>query len=164
MAIRVLPVLARHPRAFAGRLRRRVGASRSQPVIEEFVHFGFVALGEVPGSELVLGAVGRFWRLTDNDPLPIADAAAFRSFADPGYVKAALNLTVAAAGRGSRVATETRVIATSDDARRSFARYWRLIMPGSALIRRSWLAAIRRRATAGSAPEERCGSCNCTAD
>jgi len=33
--------------------------------------------------------------------------------------------------------------------RRRFAAYWRLIYPGSALIRRSWLRAIRQRATGG---------------
>jgi hypothetical protein len=29
---------------------------------------------------------------------------------------------------------------------RAFLRYWRAIRPGSGAIRRSWLAAIRRRA------------------
>ena len=47
---------------------------------------------------------------------------------------------------GSLVSTETRVFATSDDARRQFARYWRVIYPGSAIIRRMWLRAIARRA------------------
>ena len=47
--------------------------------------------------------------------------------------------------------TDTRVHATSDDARRRFAAYWRVIYPGSSLIRRTWLAAIRKRAEA-SAP------------
>jgi hypothetical protein len=44
------------------------------------------------------------------------------------------------------ITTETRVAATDDGARRSFKRYWRLIAPGSALIRVVWLRAIRRRA------------------
>ena len=42
--------------------------------------------------------------------------------------------------------TETRVFATDPSARRRFAVYWRVIYPGSALIRRSWLDAIKRRA------------------
>ncbi len=49
-------------------------------------------------------------------------------------------------GAGSLVTTETRVFATDDSARRRFAAYWRVIYPGSALIRRMWLRAIQRRA------------------
>ena len=41
--------------------------------------------------------------------------------------------------------TETRVLATGPAAARRFAAYWRLIYPGSALIRRMWLLAIARR-------------------
>jgi len=47
---------------------------------------------------------------------------------------------------GSLVSTETRVFANSSNARRRFARYWRAIYPGSALIRVMWLRAVRRRA------------------
>jgi hypothetical protein len=44
------------------------------------------------------------------------------------------------------VTTETRVFATTDSARRNFAVYWRIIRPGSGIIRGSWLEAIKRRA------------------
>jgi hypothetical protein len=44
------------------------------------------------------------------------------------------------------VTTETRVFASTDAARRKFAVYWRMIRPGSGIIRRSWLEAIKRRA------------------
>jgi len=46
------------------------------------------------------------------------------------------------------VTTETRVFAETDRARRKFAIYWRFIRPGSGIIRRSWLEAIKRRAEA----------------
>jgi hypothetical protein len=45
-----------------------------------------------------------------------------------------------------RVTTETRVSAGTDAARRRFAVYWRIIRPGSGIIRQSWLDAIKRRA------------------
>src|SRR3954452_18155439 len=45
-----------------------------------------------------------------------------------------------------RVTTETRVYAEGRHMVRGFAAYWRMIYPGSALIRRSWLRAIRIRA------------------
>jgi hypothetical protein len=38
------------------------------------------------------------------------------------------------------------VACTDASSARRFARYWRLIRPASGAIRRSWLAAIKRRA------------------
>jgi hypothetical protein len=46
------------------------------------------------------------------------------------------------------VTTETRIFATDEVARRKLAFYWLVIRPGSALIRRDWLKAIRNRAEA----------------
>jgi len=64
----------------------------------------------------------------------------------PG-VLATMNFLVADNGRGgSHLSTETRVFADSDSRRRQFAAYWRFIHPGSDIIRRSWLQAIKRRA------------------
>jgi hypothetical protein len=50
--------------------------------------------------------------------------------------------------RDGLVTMETRVFAETDAARRKFAIYWRFIRPGSGIIRRSWLEAIKRRAEA----------------
>jgi hypothetical protein len=59
-----------------------------------------------------------------------------------------MNFLVATDGPDrSLVSTETRVFANSASARRRFARYWRVIYPGSALIRRMWLRAVEKRAT-----------------
>jgi hypothetical protein len=49
-----------------------------------------------------------------------------------------------------RVSTETRCLAHGDEARRTFAGYWRIIYPGSAIIRRVWLDAIVARAERGA--------------
>lgn len=61
-------------------------------------------------------------------------------------VAALMNLHLSNEPDGVRLRTQTRVDATSPDAASRFALYWRAIYPGSALIRRMWLAAIRRRA------------------
>jgi hypothetical protein len=50
----------------------------------------------------------------------------------------------------SRVTTETRILATDASARRAFGIYWRVIYPGSAIIRSMWLREIKRRAERGS--------------
>lgn len=67
----------------------------------------------------------------------------------PGFALAAANFRVEDAGPGAcTVSTETRIWATDASAERRFAHYWRVIYPGSALIRRMWLRAIRSRAEA----------------
>jgi hypothetical protein len=65
----------------------------------------------------------------------------------PGFAVATINFAVRDEGDGwCTVTTETRVLATSDSARRRFAAYWRVIYPGSSLLRYTWLRAIQRRA------------------
>jgi hypothetical protein len=125
---------------------RRFRPARSAPVLDEFLKIGFVLLGERPGAEIAAGAVGRFWSPAGNRPTALRSREDFVSFAEPGYAKAALTFVVRPERGGSRVVTETRVAGTSPEATRAFRRYWLVIRLGSGAIRRSWLAAIRRRA------------------
>jgi hypothetical protein len=55
-----------------------------------------------------------------------------------GRVRIAMNFR----REGGKLSTETRVQAVDDQARRVFLRYWRVIGPFSALIRRRWLKQI----------------------
>jgi hypothetical protein len=69
------------------------------------------------------------------------------ALAAPGFVKATMNFRVEPAEAGlCDLTTETRVFATDPRTARVFAAYWRVIYPGSALIRRMWLRAIKIRA------------------
>ena len=72
----------------------------------------------------------------------------FAAFDRAGYAKMAANFRLAptAGGGAVRLSTETRVACTDASSARRFARYWRLVRPASGAIRRSWLAAIKRRA------------------
>ncbi len=147
MALRQLPAF------LAG---RGVAAERTLPVFDALLRSGFLRLAEDPGREIVFGVVGRFWKLAGrpdpgNAPLcSVADREGFLAFDRPGYAKAAMSFLVRPEGRGSRLVTETRVAGTDTAASRSFRRYWRLIRPGSGAIRRSWLAAVRRRLAASA--------------
>ncbi len=91
----------------------------------------------------VWAGVLRPWR---NQAHPIADRDALLAFDEPGWVKVAMDMTVTAQGAGTLLSTETRIAATSDDARRTFGRYWRVVRPGSGLVRHSLLRAVERRA------------------
>ena len=129
---------------------RRVGPEMSRPILEAYRRAGFVELGGQPGVELVLGAVGRFWSLSGNQPLrTIRSRDDFMAFAEPGFAKAAMAFLVKPEGRGSSIVTETRVIGTDERATRLFRRYWFVIGWASGAIRRSWLNALRRKIVRG---------------
>ena len=63
-----------------------------------------------------------------------------------GMALAAMTFRTAQVGGRTLLTTETRVFAPDRQVRRRFALYWFAIRPGSGLIRRMWLRAIRRRA------------------
>jgi hypothetical protein len=106
-------------------------------------HGAFTQLANL-NDEFVAGNIGRPW--ANARPIAVADAGEFRSFADAGYAKIAFNMRVEAAEPGwCKVSTETRIRATDQAARTAFTRYWRVVYPGSALMRVMWLDAIERR-------------------
>ncbi|MFN2400291.1 MAG: hypothetical protein ABR543_16885, partial [Gemmatimonadaceae bacterium] len=121
-----------------------LNAGERESLIDVATRTGFVRLADEPPRELVLGTVvaappGTTGALTRD---------VFQKRLPPGFALAAMNFAVQPDGAGgSFVSTETRVFANSSDARRRFAAYWRVIYPGSAIIRRMWLRAIERRAT-----------------
>ncbi len=115
------------------------------PILEVATRTGFLLLAEEPGREIVLGTLvvaPRGWKPTGK-PTP----EGFKALKEPGFALAAMNFRLEDAAPGETlVTTETRVYATDATSRHRFARYWRVIYPGSALIRRMWLRAIKKRA------------------
>jgi hypothetical protein len=131
---------------------RRLPSAKSVSLLDQMVEFGFVPLAS-SDDEIVLGFVGQPWKLRGGSMPRLESPADWAAFDEPGYVKAVMNFRVEPADGGSIVETETRIRVTDADSRRSFARYWRLIRPGSGAVRRSWLRAIRRRAGRNSGTE-----------
>jgi hypothetical protein len=114
---------------------------------------GWGVLAEVPGREIVMGAVTQPW-MADVvfRPLP---PGAFAAFDEPGYVKIAWTLRTDPIGDAeSMFRTETRVATTDPAARAKFRRYWSFTSPGIILIRRLSLGPLKadaeRRARAAS--------------
>jgi hypothetical protein len=119
-----------------------LNAGEREPLIEVATRGGFVRLADEAPRELVIGAIV----VAPSGARAPVTADLFRTPLPPGFALAAMNFVVTPDGHdGSWVSTETRVFANSRSARRRFAAYWRLIYPGSALIRRMWLRAIERR-------------------
>ena len=124
---------------------RESATARKETMLQWLLNSGFLFLREIKDREVVFGVVNRMVAVESRRP-PVKPEE-FASFSEPGVVKIAANFRVEGQRGGwSRVTTETRILATDEVAERRFGAYWRLIHPGSALIRRSWLQAIRRRA------------------
>jgi len=103
---------------------------------------GFFPLDDTP-REFVFGLAGQPW----NNAAVRLSAAEFRTWTKPGCIKVAANFLVLDAGNGgSRVVTETRIAACDAAARKKMSKYWALVYPGSGMVRRSLLEAVRLRA------------------
>ena len=138
-------------RDLPNRVARKLGAGADRDVGDvSFSNIpdvgpGWVKLGEEEGRELVLGAVGKFWRrdygARDIEPEDFAD------FDEPGYLKLAVSSRVEDLGYDQSVLHyEARAEATDDEARRQFVRYWKVIAPGNEVIVRRALQRIKAEA------------------
>ena len=124
--------------------RRWLTADVERPILEQMAASGFVPLGARPPAETVLGLLTRPWRGEVGGGAE--DAASFLAFDEPGWAKAVLAFRLEGEGGRTRLVTETRVLVTDTPARRKFRIYWRAVGWASALTRRAWLEAVRRRA------------------
>ena len=111
----------------------------------DFERIGFKTLHEAPPRHLVLGLIGKFWRvrggLVDFEP------SDFTNFDQPGHAKAVWGFEVSGAERGpSTVLTETRVLCTDPASEKRFRRYWALVGPFSSVTRREILRILRTAA------------------
>ena len=141
-----------------GRLSSGLGLVSALTSRSRFGLADFVALGRQGDEALAYGLAGRFWE-PGYGLQPLADAAAFSAFAEPGAAKLLLAFEARreqagaedGVGEGTtstRLTTVTRVLCTDDAARRRLLPYWAVIRPVSGLIRRRILADIQRAAEA----------------
>jgi hypothetical protein len=106
---------------------------------------GWLLLGEIPGRELVFGAVGTFWKPDIEWHDLTADQ--FAAFEEPGWGKIACHLLVRPDGPGSSLLSYECRTATTDSASRAhMSRYWWLIRPFVAYVLRAVVRTIRRNA------------------
>jgi hypothetical protein len=133
-------------------------APANEPLLDAGQRSGFVWLGEIPSREIALGMGVPLWGASSPD---IADAGLLRiqllsARNDPGrfahlelrsYPKAVMHFLVKdGTGGCHRLVTRTRIAAKGSDSLWKVAIYWRLLYPGSVIVRQQWLEAIKRRA------------------
>jgi hypothetical protein len=98
------------------------------------------------GSEHEI-AMFEVWNVRANRRPEVRTLQEIADYREQGAVKMAFDFNVEDAGGGwSTISTETRVLALGDSTRRGMGRYWRLIVPGSGLLRLQWLEGIKKRA------------------
>jgi len=137
------------PGRLRGRPRFGKTISRSVPLFEQILNFGFCPLGEVEANEVAFGLIDQSWKVSGGRLAAVANAAEFAEFSEPGFVKIGANFLARPARHGAFLSTQTRVLATDARTRRAFGAYWLFIRPFSGLIRRSWLQAAAHRASNG---------------
>lgn len=116
-----------------------------QGLLAEVKEMGWGVLAEIPGKEIVVGAVTQPWKAdVVFRALPPEEFAAFE---EPDYVKIVWTLRADPIGGSESVFfTETRAVTTDAQARRKFRLYWSFFSPGIALIRRLSLGPLKREA------------------
>ena len=118
---------------------------RPRGLLAEMQSRGWGVLAEVPGREVVVGAVTQPWEANVTfRALPPEEFAAFR---EPGYVKIVWTLRADPIGpHASIFRTETRAVATDATARARFRTYWSFVSPGIIAIRWVLLGPVKREA------------------
>jgi hypothetical protein len=124
---------------------------RPYGLLAEMQSLGWGVLADVPGREVVMGAVTRPWEA--NVTFRALPPDQFAAFSEPGYVKIVWTLRADPVGPNASIfRTETRASTTDVGARLRFRRYWSFFSPGIVTIR--WLLLLplkeeaERRATA----------------
>ena len=143
MGLRSLPALVAAPVATYRRMRET--RARTSGRLKTLLSADFALLEEAPPHELVLGLTGRFW--TPSGGLVPSHPETFRDAVPAGLARAAWNFRAEPLDeRRTTLSTETRVCCGDAATARSFRRYWRLISPGSGLIRWAILSQVRQTA------------------
>jgi len=123
-----------------------LNAPENEPLLVLATRTSFATLADGPREILVGTVVVAPRGAARSVRLPTADEfLALR--ARDGLALATMNFAITPAADGAcDVTTETRVLGTDPGTARRFGAYWRVIYPGSSLIRYMWLRAIKIRA------------------
>ena len=106
---------------------------------------------ERPGHEIVLGIVVQPWKaVTDDEPVLEVRTLPIHRVDTPGYVKVAFNIRVEPYGSGAHPHYDRDTDGGHGPHQSQlFARYWLLVGPFSALIRRLMLRMVKSDAERG---------------
>jgi len=120
-------------------------AARPRTLLADMKSIGWGVLAEVPGREIVVGAVTQPWKA--NVVFRALAPDAFAAFHDPDYVKIVWTLRAdPISAAESMFRSETRVATTDTQARTKFRWYWARFSAGIIVIRHLMLRLVKQDA------------------
>jgi hypothetical protein len=124
-----------------------LNAPARRPLLDVATNTTFTTLADTP-REIVVGTVVVAPQGLRRARRPTPDELLAVQHRD-GFAVGTLNFALSDRGGGiCELTTRTRVFATDRRSKLAFGAYWRVIYPGSSLIRYMWLRAIKKRAEA----------------
>lgn len=109
----------------------------------------YVVLGDNPGREYLLGAIGKFWK-PEIEWISF-EPATFQAFNEPGYAKLAIDLSMRPYGTNRTLLSyEARTATTNRISRWLFRLYWEFIGPFAGYLMQQVLERIRQDAETSS--------------
>jgi len=113
---------------------------------------GFMIIHEIPGKEVVVGAIGKFWHV--DIPFEKIAPDKFRNFDEPGWGKLAWSITVEPYLTGSTIAFELRTTATDYDSWKKLNIYYHIIGTFSKLIRHTLMNHLEKELDVLAFPDD----------
>lgn len=140
----ILIALRKWPARIAGKKYSKVSGG---VLIDDMLNNNFVMLEECE-NEIVLGLIGKFWKLINPEVIKISNKDEFLNFDLPDFGIVTTNMFIdnCSEKNNQKLSTETRIYIRDNNARNKFRIYWSLIYPGSSLIRYVWIKAIKKKA------------------
>ena len=122
--------------------RNYIGFDPNVPLLKQLEEKGFKIL-ETNEQEIVFGVIGQFGKFKNGEIYKIDD---FKNFNRNESGKVATNFYLTENEKTVSLSTETRIQISGKKSKMMFAMYWFIVYSGSAIIRRIWLRAIKKRA------------------
>jgi uncharacterized protein YndB with AHSA1/START domain len=134
------------PQRIMGRGQKR---DVSRPFIDQVFDGGSVLVAEresESSEEIVIGGIGKYHQIVDQQPVRLPDVAHYRAFDDSHYQKLAMELATVASDGGCDLLLEAHTHPLGRLSKKAFARYWVVIDPMGRFVSWLLLRAGRRRA------------------
>jgi hypothetical protein len=126
------------------RARRQVSLDLDAPFLDALCSGRGSVVLERSRDEVVIGTIGKLHQLGDQQLIDLRTPMEFASFDAPGHEKLAISVRAERAGGHTWLILEHRTRATTLEAERQFARYFRIIRPAGAFVSRQLLRAAVR--------------------
>lgn len=99
-------------------------------------------------DKLIFGVMGKFWKLTGLESHIPEKVEEYHAAPPRGMAKAIGYFGCEPGGseNSHKLVHATWVYTPDPKVKRTFGTYWRIIYPGAYILRKSWLAAIKRKA------------------